>query len=167
MDVIEIGRTGRPHGLKGELGLVIDEIYLEDLESAKALLIGQPPIPYFVERLIGGGKLRVKLENFDSREAVSLLANRPVSLPAEQVTVSPETAATPYDELIGYTIVSAGYPDLPPIEDIIDLPEHYLAGISWEKRSVYIPLHPDLIEDVDEERRIVQMNLPQGLLDLR
>ena len=166
MEVVEIGRTGRPHGVRGELSLVVDEVYLEDLLRAKAVLIGDPPIPYFVQRFREGGKLTVQLETFTTREQVSLLAGRPLALPADQLTVEVEEDLTPWDELIGYHIVAEGYPLLGPIEDIMDLPEHYLAEVTYEDRTVYIPLHDDLVVAVDESARQVTMDLPGGLLEL-
>lgn len=166
MEVVEIGRTGRPHGVKGELSLVVDEVYLDDLLHAKAVLIGEPPVPYFVAGFREGGKLTVRLEHFATREQVSLLSGRPLWLPADQVTVEIEDELTPWDELIGYHIVAEGYPLLGPIEDIMDLPEHYLAEITVEERTVYIPLHDDLVLAVDEAARRVTMDLPGGLLEL-
>ena len=166
MDLIEIGRTGRPHGIHGELALLIDEVYEDDLLQARAVLIGEPAIPYFVVSFRSGGKLTVKLENFTSREAVSLLAGKPLWLPADQVTAEIPADETPYDALLGYMIEADGYPPLGPIEDIVDLPEHYLAEITYEERTVYIPLHEDLIVGVRETDTVLEMNLPEGLLEL-
>jgi 16S rRNA processing protein RimM len=166
MQTVLIGRTGRPHGIRGELSLIVDDHYLDDLERARAVLIGDPPIPYFIERLIGGGKPRVKLETFDRREQVRLLANRPLHLPAEEVAQVGTGEETPYDRLVGYHISSPDYPLLGPIEAIVDLPEHYLAEITHAEKEVLIPLHPDLIERIDEGKKTVLMDLPLGLLDI-
>ena len=69
MELVQIGRTGRPHGIKGELGLYVEEVYLDDLAAVKAILIGEPAVPYFVENLRQGGKLTVKLETFQTPRA--------------------------------------------------------------------------------------------------
>lgn len=165
MELVQIGRTGRPHGVKGELGLHVGEVYLDDLVTAKAVLIGEPAVPYFVKNLRRGGKLTVKLETFQTREQVNLLSNQPLWLPTDQVSET-EEEATPWDELLGYRIEAEGYPVLGPIEDIMDLPEHYLAELTYEGKTVYIPLHEDLVIGVREEDTILVMSLPGGLLDL-
>lgn len=165
MEVVQIGTTGRPHGIKGELTLHVEEGYLDDLALTRAVLIGEPPVPYFVEKLRQGGKVTVKLETFDTREAVGLLSNKPLSLPASQVTELEEDA-TPWDELLGYHIEAEGYPTLGPIEDIMDLPDHYLAEITYEGKTLYIPLHEDLVLGVREEETVLVMQLPEGLLDM-
>ena len=166
MELVEIGRTGRPHGVKGELSLHVEELYLDDLLRATAVLIGEPAIPYFVQQFREGGKLTVTLETFTTREQVSLLSGKPLWLPSDQVTVEEDDAVTPWDTLIGYSIVAEGYPLLGPIVDIVDLPEHYLAEIEHDSKTVYIPLHDDLVIAVREEEETVEMDLPGGLLDL-
>ena len=163
---VEIGRTGRPHGVKGELKVHIEEVYQEDFERAGAVLIGTPPVPYFIQRRTGGGAPRIKLETFDSREAVSLLSNRDIFLPEDQITVEVSEEDTPWDVVLGYTIQTENYPELGPIEAIVDLPEHYLAEITHDERTVLIPLHDDLVLGVDQDNRRLQMELPDGLLDI-
>ncbi|CAH1000421.1 Ribosome maturation factor RimM [Neolewinella maritima] len=166
MELVEIGRTGRPHGIKGELGLQVEEVYLDDLLRAKAVLIGDPAIPYFVKNYREGGKLTVLLDTFTTREQVSLLSGKPLWLPQHQVTAEVDELVTPWDALLGYRIEAEGYPLLGPIEDIMDLPQHYLAEVPYEGKTLYIPLHENLVVAVREDDEVVVMNLPDGLLEL-
>ena len=166
MELVHIGRTGRPHGVRGELNLHVEELYLDDLMRAEAVLIGEPAIPYFVQQFRAGGRLTVMLETFTTREQVSLLSGKPLWLPEDQVSAVEEEALTPWDHLIGYRIHAEGYPKLGPIIGIVDLPEHYLAEIEQQGKTVYIPLHDDLVIAVREDDEAVEMDLPEGLLDL-
>ncbi|WP_116124244.1 ribosome maturation factor RimM [Lewinella sp. IMCC34183] len=166
MELVQIGTTGRPHGIRGELTLFVDECYEDDLLLARAILVGEKPIPYFVERFRQGGKLTVKLERFDTREQVSLLSNKPLLLPASEVSAEAPDEATPWDGVVGYCIQAEGYPEMGPIVGIVDLPEHYLAEITHQEKTVYIPLHEDLIREVRGEESVLLMELPGGLLDL-
>ncbi len=167
MDLIEIGWTGKPHGLKGEIKLRIQEFYEDDLLAAKSLLIGDPPVPYFVERLRAGGAIIGKFETLDTREHVALLSGKPVWLQTSQVTeVAQDEPDTPWDVAIGYTIKAEGYPDLGPITGIMDMPEHYLAELTYKGKDILVPLHENLVLSVDEEGEVLEMMLPEGLLDL-
>ena len=167
MEMIRIGVTGRPHGVKGELALHVDEVYEDDLLLARAILIGEKPVPYFVKSFRQGGKLTVTLETFGTREQVVLLSNQPLWLPADQVSEVEVEADTPWDALIGYTIEAEGYPPLGPIAAIMDLPSHYLAELTHHEKTVYIPLHEDLVIGVREEDTVLVMALPDGLLELK
>lgn len=167
MEVVEIGRAGKPHGLAGELKLRVEDAYEDDLLTAGLVLIGQPPLPYFLESARGGGALIVKLETLDSREAVAPLAGRTLFLPADRVTATaPAANATPFDAYLGYRIAAEGYPELGPIDEIVGLPEHYLAQIEHDEKTVLIPLHEDLIVTVSTEKQTLMMRLPEGLLEL-
>ncbi|WP_116105701.1 ribosome maturation factor RimM [Lewinella sp. IMCC34191] len=166
MELVEIGRTGRPHGIRGDLALHVVEAYEEDLLKSNAILIGNPPIPYFVRSFRSGGKLTVSLETFNTREAVALLTAKPLFLPADQVSVDAEEEGTPWDYIIGYTIMAEGYPPLGPIEDVMDLPEHYLAELTYKEKTVFVPLHEDLVLKVRETDTVLEMQLPEGLLEL-
>ncbi|TXF87828.1 hypothetical protein FUA23_17365 [Neolewinella aurantiaca] len=167
MDLIEIGWTSKPHGLKGEIKLRISEFYEDDLFAATSVLIGDPPVPYFVEQLRAGGAVIGKFETLDSREEVALLAGKPIWLLASQVTaVEDPEEKTPWEALVGYSIRAEGYPLLGPITGIMDLPEHYLAELKHDGKDILVPLHENLISDLEEEGKILQMVLPEGLLDL-
>jgi 16S rRNA processing protein RimM len=167
MDLIEIGWTGKAHGLKGEIKLRIQEFYEDDLMATKSLLIGDPAIPYFVESLRAGGAIIAKFENLDSREQVTLLSNKPVWLLASQVTAIDEGEdLTPWDPIIGYTIIAEGYPDLGPITGIMDMPEHYIGELTHEGKAILVPLHEDLVVSLDEAAETMTMVLPEGLLTL-
>ncbi|MEL6393995.1 MAG: hypothetical protein AAFR97_14725 [Bacteroidota bacterium] len=66
---------------------------------------------------------------------------------------------------MGYSIRAEGYSDLGPIEEVMDLPQHYLAKLDVEGQEVLIPLHDDLILSRNDEDKELVMRLPEGLLD--
>ena len=165
-ELIEIGWTGRAHGLNGEIKLRVSEFYEDDLLAAGSVFIGDPPVPFFPEQFRGGGALIAKFEGFDTRESITLLSNKPLFLSARNVTAREPEEETPFHFLIGFSIEAPDYPRLGPITEIMDLPDHYLASFEHEGRELLIPLHEELIESVNETERVVRMNLPQGLLSL-
>ena len=164
MELVKVGRVGRPHGLKGELKLIVEDHYEDELLAAAAVLVGEPPIPFFLEYARGGGALIVKLEGFDQREEVAMLSNKDIYLPADQLTTTPAEVQHAFLQLVGYTIKAEGYPELGPIKEIMDLPQHYLAQLTHEGNEVLIPLHEDLIVEQRDEERLLLMQLPEGLL---
>ena len=164
MDLTEIGRTGKPHGLKGEIKLRVLDFYEEDLLELDSVLIGEPPVPFFIESIRGGGALIAKIEGLDSREAVALLGNQPLFALSDKITEREPEPDTPFDALVGWFIEAEGYPRLGPITGIMDLPQHYLAELAYEGRELLVPLHEDLIVGVDEKTTTLTMNLPSGLL---
>ncbi|MEM9528197.1 MAG: hypothetical protein AAGA31_16410 [Bacteroidota bacterium] len=166
MNLTEIGFTGKAHGLKGELKLRALEFYEEDLLKAKSIFVGDPPIPHFVEYFRGGGALIVKLEGLDTREQVQLLNSQPLWLMDSQVSEKEPDTVTPFDALVGYMIRAEGYPEMGPITGIVDYPQHHLAELEYAGKPVLVPLHENLILAVKEAEEVVEMQLPEGLLEL-
>lgn len=166
MNLTEIGWTGKAHGLRGEIKLRVLEYYEEEFLGVPSVLIGEPPVPYFIESIRGGGAIIAKFEGLDTREQVTLLSNKPLYVLSELVAEREPEPDTPFDALIGWSIEAEGYPVLGPIEGIMDLPEHYLAELKHEGKDVLVPLHENLITDVKEDAKILVMDLPGGLLDM-
>lgn len=164
MTLTEIGWTGKAHGLKGEIKLRVLDHYEADLLDLDSVLIGEPPVPFFVESLRGGGALIAKFEGLDNREQVSLLSNKPLFALSSKVPERKPEPDTPYDALVGWHIEAEDYPRLGPIREIMDLPQHYLAVVEHEGREVLIPLHEQLIREVREAEQTLVLELPLGLL---
>lgn len=165
MNLTEIGWTGRAHGLKGEIKLRVLDHYEDDLMDQKSVLIGEPPVPFFVESLRGGGAIIAKFEGLDTREQVTLLSNKPLYALSANVPEREPEPDTPYDALVGWFIEAEDYPRLGPIKEIVDLPQHYLAVVDQSGREIMVPLHENLITDVREKDQTLVMDLPLGLLE--
>lgn len=164
MKLTQIGKTGKAHGTRGEIKLFVDDAYLEDLAGAEAVLIGDPPIPHFLESLRVGGSIIAKFEDLDQREIVGLLSNQALYLPSDQVLGVVVEEEHPFAHLIDWYIEAEGYGRIGPIVDVLDLPEHYLAQLEIGGNEVFIPLHDDLIIEEREKDTLVIMQLPEGLL---
>lgn len=165
----KVGRIGRPHGLRGELKVSIDDLYFEDVVQQESLLIavGSQYIPHFVEAWRSGGNL-VKLEEIDDKESAQMLQQRDIYLPAHLLTIKAEDipADNPFEQYLGYLVYETEIGPIGKIQEIIDLPEHYLAEVNYKDKAIMIPLHTDLIEAVDETNQVLLMDLPEGLFEL-
>ncbi|RME96568.1 MAG: hypothetical protein D6772_11760, partial [Bacteroidetes bacterium] len=159
-----------PHGLGGELKLNVDEAYADLLPRQEVLFvtIGGRPLPYFIESLRGEGSWLVKFEEVDDKETAAILQGATISLPTHLIRAAAEAevAFVPFLSWVGYTIYDAHHGALGTIEEVMDLPQHYLAQIRYQGRELYVPLHHDLIRNIDDEAKRVDMDLPEGLLEL-
>ena len=165
----KVGKIGRPHGLHGELKVSIDDLYFEDVVQQDSLLIavGNQYIPHFVEAWRSGGNL-VKLEEIDDKESAQMLQQRDIYLPAHLLTIKAEDlpAANPFVQYLGYLVYDTEIGAIGKIQEIVDLPEHYLAEVDYQGKAIMIPLHSDLIEGIDVSEQVLLMDLPEGLFEL-
>jgi len=168
---IQIGYTGKPHGISGQLKLVISEKYEQDALQANVLFIELKggPIPFFVEELNVGNAWIVKLEDVDSRENANSLSGKGIFLRTEDLLPPPadDPEAEPnYELFVGFEIVDADAGPIGRIHDVYDLGQQSIAGVLYHGREVLIPLHIELIQAVHEDVKELIMILPKGLLEL-
>ena len=127
-----IGSTKRPHGLKGELKLYVEEKYVEDLMNAEILMIDIKgrPTPFFIEDIRFGNNIIAKFEDVNTPEAAMSIANKEISLresdliPDDEREIEIETM--PYEHCIGYTIVNEGE-TIGVIDNIVEYPQQEMA----------------------------------------
>ena len=52
------------------------------------------------------------------------------------------------------------------ITDVDDSTENALFVVENEGKTVYIPISEDFITEIDEQGKTIEMDLPEGILDL-
>jgi 16S rRNA processing protein RimM len=70
-----------------------------------------------------------------------------------------------YGKYVGYIIVD-GTTQVGAIQSVEEYPQQEMAIVAYKKRSVMIPLNTQFIRKIDESKRQIVMELPEGLLDL-
>jgi 16S rRNA processing protein RimM len=171
-ELVEIGRTKKPHGVKGELKLFVEDAYFEDLLHAKVVFIKVRGtfMPYFVESIRGGQFIILKLEDVDNREDALAIGGKEMALRAtdiiEEEEREMEVEGLTFAHVIGYTIIDQAQGRVGKIEDVVEMPQQEMAEVKFNGKIILIPLHEDFIEKEDENNKELLMQLPEGLLDL-
>ena len=169
---IKIGRTKKPHGIKGELKLHIEEKYAEDFEQATVIFLelGGNQTPFFVENLRGGLFDILKLDGVNSRNQALDLSHKNLSLRQSDLLSDEERNFVPAGlingHLVGYQIEDELLGKIGSIKEIIEMPQQEMALVTYKSKEVFIPLNEHLISQVLDNEQVVRMNLPEGLLDL-
>lgn len=167
MEYIEVGYSLKSYGVYGTLKCVFLDHYLDDVAQANALffLINGQFIPYFTETIHFDQFYKLKLETVNSKEESLPLHNKKIFLRSKDVKNIIANHNSP--KWANYKILDlASGDEIGEIAEIHELPEQTLAEINYKGKTVYIPLHKDLIIKINDELKQIQMNLPDGLLDL-
>lgn len=171
MDFVEIGKLKKPHGLQGELKGTVDERFWDDIANASAVFVDQrgDKAPYFIEYARGGVPLILKLEEVDTKEDAALLTNKLLYLRREDVQLDDEaieSGGLEYGYLKGYQVQVEELGVVGPIIRVDEYPQQEMAIVAYQEREVLIPLREAWITQLDKTNKVVQMDLPEGLLDL-
>lgn len=171
MKTVQIGYTKKPHALKGEIKLQVKERYLDDLLETDVVLIEVKgrQTPFFIEDIRIGNTIIGKFEGVDTPEAASGIASKALYMREEDISESDDGDddgnGLQYSKYVGYTIMD-GTALVGAIESVEEYPQQEMAIVAYKKKSVMIPLNTQFIRKIDDAKRQIVMELPEGLLDL-
>jgi 16S rRNA processing protein RimM len=165
---IKIGKLVSAHGVQGELILQhhfgkktslkgLQAIFLEDRKDSF--------LPWFVEaaKARQADEVLIKLDGINNRESALKLVQKEVWLPEE--TASAFTAKSAPLSLLGYIVVN-NKTELGPVLELIEQPQQLLCRLEMQGKEVLIPLHEESLQKIDHKKRVINVALPDGLLDI-
>ncbi len=169
---VDIARIKKSHGIHGHLYIeatsqIID--FLQQIEFVYILINGDY-VPYFFEdkKRVNQKVLLAKFDDIHSPEKARVLSGRAVFLEKskvpEDVLLRPELqSAVLSHSLEGYKLKAKGYPEEMSIIRIEPYPAHLMAVVRKGEQQCLIPFIDDWIVEIDESKKIVEMDLPLGL----
>ncbi|MCB0705167.1 MAG: 16S rRNA processing protein RimM [Saprospiraceae bacterium] len=168
-EYIEVGYSKKTHGIRGELKVVVEDHFLDDFLNAKAVFLDLPggKVPYFLDTIRDAGSLLASFEDIDSKEKALPLSGKAIFLRKEDVSASkPQFQEGTSEFLQGYKVFDAIAGEIGRIDRVEEYPQQEMAIVELEKKTLLIPLHPDLIVRIDEVKKELHCQLPEGLLEL-
>lgn len=167
-DCYEFGYVTKVHGYQGEVAVMLDvddPAEYEELDSFFILIKGSL-VPYFVDNLrLQGSKAVVKLEEVDSLEAAQALVGGILYLPLDSLPDLEESQFY-YHDIIGYQVVDASLGALGEVNTVYEFPHQDLIAMTYQGKEVLIPVSDEIVLKADHDRSQLQVNLPEGLLDI-
>ena len=71
-----------------------------------------------------------------------------------------------YTDLIGFLVIDENHGELGRITDVQEFPQQFVATVDMDGKELMFPLSDDLILGIDGEEEIIEVELPEGLVDL-
>ncbi|MDI9341547.1 MAG: ribosome maturation factor RimM [Sediminibacterium sp.] len=161
MKLREVGYFSKTHGLKG--WLVFKPSADFDVEQVNALFLKTTSgeAPYFIENIKEtGNNLAFLLETIDTVEKARTLINKPVLIDEKFIIESEE------EDFNGYKIEFSRLDISGTIQGIIDMPGNSLFDVAIKGKQVLLPYTDDFIVEIDNKKKRIEYNAPEGLLDV-
>ena len=169
-DCQRIGFFQKPHGVFGTLLLTFDEGMEETIEASQVFFVEMEGIlvPWFVVeegiRIISSKTALIDLEWSDNdtdakklvRKSVWLLKIKNKELKPMEENIS----------WIGYEVFEDKKEYLGMITEINDYAGNLVLTIEKNGTELLIPFHSDLVTSIDDAKKTITFNLPEGLTDL-
>lgn len=168
-DLYELGYFTKLHGYKGELTAYLDTEIFRDYEDVETIFveIGGQLIPHAVESL--GAKtnktVKVKLEGIDSEALAKNLVKAKIFIRPEDISETDETRLE-LKTITGYQVVDKTRGDVGRVHQILELAGNPQIEIEFNGKMILLPLHEDFILGIDNKKKRVDIDAPEGLIDL-
>ncbi len=168
---ISVGTLGKPHGISGAFRFSLS-LELKDADNfPKVLFIDQKgsPLPYFVASAVvnaNGEEGIISFEEVTSREAGRSIANCEFLLKEKDLDkYFEEEEEDEWQALIGYTLKGEDGTVLGEITDVIDNTIQPVAVFTLNGHEIMVPLAEELIVEIDDEKELVIIRVPEGLIE--
>ena len=165
---ILLGRITKISGYEGAVTVKLEKTFTKDIPHLESVFleIDGRPVPFFISgsEYSGADILKISFEGYESIEKVSefigcrifLTSGRSESLHKDEIR-----------DLTGYVVLDHDDSLIGTITDIIQNPGQWLLSIvSTSKKEILIPFHDDFIMSIDDNKKVIVMEIPDGLTDI-
>ena len=171
-ELIVIGRYNKPHGVAGEISATID-VDLDTLQGLSCLVtdIDGIFVPFFVNacRPKSQETVLLTIDGIDNEKEVSRLVNHDIyalKRDYRQESLDSDADGFPLDYFIGFELRDSDGQRVGEITDVDEQTENAIFIVDREGAELMVPATDELIVEFDLDKKVMVMDLPQGLLDL-
>jgi 16S rRNA processing protein RimM len=163
-----VGKIVKTHGLKGEVTVRIDNEQFDDIEELNYFLldVNEQLIPYFIEDITyHSNKAFVLFQDLKTLEAANQFVGKSAYLPLDLL---PEKEGNEFysHEVVGYLVVDEEKGEIGNVNEIIEYPTQSIIQIIKDGKEILIPIHDDILKDVNREEKKIYIKAPNGLIDM-
>jgi len=165
----QLGTLLRSHGVKGGavLGLDLDIPNEEILKMELVFVVlDNLPVPFFIEEIKthSKGKFILKFEDINEIEDADEICNSTVLV--EKTSLPEFKNELSIEDLVGYTVITQDQKEVGVIEEFMDINLNPMFRIGEEEDEILIPASPNFIIEVNENSKVIIIEIPEGLIDL-
>jgi 16S rRNA processing protein RimM len=169
-----VGTIQKPHGIKGELFIRLetdrpDAVYT----PGRALVLGDAKgrrsdavLTIERARAFKGGMLVKVAEHTGRTPEMEALRGRTLLIPRDEAAALADDEVF-YHDLVGMKIVTAAEGEIGVIAEVYDAPSGPLLSVTRAAgKELLIPFVRETIRRLDAAERVLELEVPAGLLDL-
>ena len=165
------GVLSKTHGVKGQLVVDLDETLVNDTHDLELVFLIRDglPVPFFLDsalcKLRNHRQALLAFDTVTSLEEAAKLTGTEVFI--SESAIHTENMQLSGNILIGYTVVDQDNNSVGIITEFIEHPGNDLLSVdSPSKKEILIPFVEQWILNFDENKKELQLQLPDGLLDI-
>lgn len=163
-----LGKIYKPHGYKGKVNIWLDVDDPSEYETLEMVFLHKNGmlIPYFIHSIqIMNNKAVVEFQDVDNIEKAELISNTDMYLPLSEL---PELTGTQFyfHEVIGFSVIDKTRGKIGNVSKIFEYPSQAVMQVFFHEKEILIPINPHVILQVEREKKEIQIDAPEGLIEL-
>lgn len=165
---ILLGRISKIHGFEGAVTVRVEKSFSNKMPGMESVFleIEGKMVPFFLSssEQTGPGLLRLRFEGYESAAKVNEFRGLLVYL-----TTGRHHANIPDDfpDLKDFIVFSHDNELIGVIKEVIHNPGQLLLKVIADSgKQILLPLHEDLVKEVKVNRKIIIMDIPEGVSDI-
>lgn len=163
-----IGTLVKLHGFKGNYVLVSESAISEKIKKWESVFLDIEGllVPFFISYISITSETTaiIGFEDIDSAEAAQEFVSTNVYQLSKLIGRQKKEVIT--DELAGYTVIDKHTGVVGAIDQILDYNQNLLLSIRKGKQEILVPLHEEIIVNVNHKKKEITIDAPEGLLNI-
>ena len=168
-DFLRIARVLKSYGTEGEILVGFRDRGPEDLNLKEPVFImfDGLPVPFFIESLKekGSTKALLRLTGIRNLEDAEEIAGSDILVGRSSLSGEDDgDEGISVEDLVAWTLADKDGETVGEITGFEPIPGNPCLYVEVDGETVMVPLHDDLIIDVDDENETISLDLPEGLI---
>lgn len=167
---ISVGKLGKPHGLSGAFRFLLHRELKNKKKFPKHFLLPQKGsfVPWFVKDIewIGFQDGFILFEEIGVLEKAKQFSGSELFLSGKDATLYFKPEAGEFGFLLGYKAIDETAGEIGTVNEIIENPGQILCSVINGEKEMMIPLVEEFISNINERKKEITFDLPEGLLDI-
>jgi len=164
-----LGTLLKPHGIRGSFLLKLAGLKADDIKKKGPLFVEIDGllVPFFMEdfQTKTSESAILTLGGIHSESKAKEFAGHLVYIGREQIARS--RSKTPGERSIrGYRVIDSKMGFVGEASGIVDIANNPLLSVQNQEKEYLIPLHKDIVLEIDDYNRVIHIHAPDGLFDL-
>lgn len=169
-DCLEVGFFRKTHGVHGELVLEFDPRFESSVEDANRFFVELEGllVPFFLVedgfRFKTNNSAILTFDDVETEKYAKRLVGQKVFLFLNQIIDNPEVVNS--SQFIDFLLIDEIIGEIGIIKQIDNYSGNIVITVDYRGDELLVPFNDDFLIFVDEQNKILKLNLPEGLIEL-
>lgn len=163
-----LGKLVKLHGYEGEALLISENVFSKKDTKTEwvFILIDGLPVPFFISafRSRSEDSAIIKIEDINSDTDMQPYVGMDLFIEERKSRRIQKQDGN--NDVDGYVVIDKTLGTIGIAKTVLNFNKNFLLQVFKDKEEILIPVNENIIKDIDDKRRTISTELPEGFIDL-